>query len=60
AREHLETAIKLNPDFHEAHYNLALLYYNEGNRQQAVEHAERAYSLSGDKKYKEFLDKHGR
>jgi len=42
AKEHLHQVIDMNKDFHEAFYNLALIYLNEGNYEQAKEYAEEA------------------
>lgn len=55
ARGHLETAIELQPEFHEAHFNLALIYYEQGNIEKAKEHASIAEEISGQKKYRDFL-----
>lgn len=40
------TAIKLSPEYAEAHYNLGLLYTDQKRWPQAREHAERAYALN--------------
>ncbi|WP_433743144.1 rhomboid family intramembrane serine protease [Falsibacillus pallidus] len=56
AKEHLQKAVKLEPSFHEAHYNLALLYYDEGDYVQAKQEVEKALKYSDDKKYKTLLD----
>lgn len=55
AKEHLALALELRPEFHEAHFNLALIYYEEQNMVKAREHAEEAYKLSKEKKYDEFI-----
>ncbi|WP_066312217.1 rhomboid family intramembrane serine protease [Bacillus sp. FJAT-29814] len=52
AKPHLLKAIELNPDFHEAYYNLALIYLEENDLQKAKENAERAVELMpGESKY---------
>lgn len=42
----LQETIRLRPDFHEAHYNLALVYMEKGDIEAAMESAEEALSLS--------------
>ena len=42
AKAHLHQVIEMKPDFHEAFYNLALVYLNEGNYVQAKEYAREA------------------
>lgn len=44
-KEHLQKAIELEPEFPEAHYNLALIFYEEGDLEQARIHAEKASKL---------------
>jgi rhomboid protease GluP len=56
AKIHLEKAIELNPDFHEAHINLALVLLQENEVVEALKHAERAVELAPtNQKYKEIL-----
>lgn len=55
AREHLEKAVELQPEFHEAHFNLALIHYEQGDSEKAKEHAERANEISDQEKYRDFL-----
>ncbi|WP_194841324.1 rhomboid family intramembrane serine protease [Salinibacillus xinjiangensis] len=50
ARSDLETVIEINPEFAEAHYNLALVYSNLDLYDQAYEHAEQAVKLKPDQK----------
>ncbi|XJZ26220.1 rhomboid family intramembrane serine protease [Bacillota bacterium Lsc_1132] len=50
ARDHLERAIKLKPNFHEAYYNLALIYLEENNLIQAKKNAEKAVKLNPEQK----------
>ncbi|MCM3566617.1 rhomboid family intramembrane serine protease [Neobacillus mesonae] len=45
AKSHLQKAIELNPDFHEAFYNLALIYLDENNINEAKVNAEKAVKL---------------
>jgi rhomboid protease GluP len=45
AAEHLERVLGMNPDFHEAHYNLALVYLEQENFRQALIHAENALEI---------------
>ncbi|MBS4176342.1 rhomboid family protein [Lederbergia citrea] len=59
AKQHLLNAIKLQPDFHEAYFNLALLYYEEQDILKAREYAQKANSISSQKKYQEFLQEIG-
>ncbi|MEK3890734.1 rhomboid family intramembrane serine protease [Bacillus sp. FSL K6-3431] len=56
AQRHLQQAIKLNPDFHEAHFNLALLYSEAGELDQAKEHVQKAQSLYENEKYEKLLN----
>lgn len=42
AKTHLHQVIEMNSDFHEAFYNLALVYLSEGNYVQAKEYASEA------------------
>ncbi|MFD1705404.1 rhomboid family intramembrane serine protease [Siminovitchia sediminis] len=55
AKEHLHRAIEMKPDFHEAHFNLALVYDELGESEKAREYAVKAEKLSSEKKYREFL-----
>ncbi|MBB6448875.1 rhomboid protease GluP [Geomicrobium halophilum] len=50
-------AIEENPDFHEASYNLALVYAEMGEEEQAYEYAERAAELDPEnEQYEELLE----
>jgi rhomboid protease GluP len=50
AVENLQLTIQLNPNFHEAHYNLALLYKDKRKYHLAYESAEEAYKLQPENK----------
>lgn len=50
AEESLVKVIELDPKFHEAHYNLALVYLDEQEIEKAKVHAEKAVELSPNKK----------
>ncbi|WP_289890588.1 tetratricopeptide repeat protein [Virgibacillus pantothenticus] len=41
----LKQSIQLDRNFPEAHYNLALIYYQQGNMEEAEELIEKAYQL---------------
>ncbi|WP_175991043.1 rhomboid family intramembrane serine protease [Bacillus sp. Marseille-Q1617] len=57
AKEHLMSAIEKRDDFHEAHYNLALILTDSGERDAALSHARKAYSLNGQEdKYKKLVN----
>lgn len=47
AKEHLESVIEKNNQFHEAYYNLAIIYFNENNLAEAKELVSRAAELDG-------------
>ncbi|MFO8058430.1 MAG: tetratricopeptide repeat protein [bacterium] len=49
AREKLEKAIELDPDYAVAHYNMALVYKKLDNMEKCKEHALRAKELGYDK-----------
>lgn len=58
AKAHLLKTIKLEPDFHEAYYNLALISLEENNWVQAKKYAERAADLKpGNKDYLNLVKK---
>jgi rhomboid protease GluP len=48
AKTHLQKAIKLEPKFHEAYYNLALISIEENNYKQAKIYAEKASQIKPD------------
>ena len=50
AKDHLEQAITLKPNFDEAYYNLALIYLEKNNFVQAKKYAEKAAKLKPDQK----------
>lgn len=57
AKIHLLKAIKLNPKFHEAYYNLALIYLEENDDQDAKKYALKASKLMpGQKKYADLVN----
>ncbi|MCA1058066.1 rhomboid family intramembrane serine protease [Rossellomorea aquimaris] len=52
AKKHLMAAVDEDYTFHEAHYNLALILIDTGNREEALLHAKKAYELNRqDEKY---------
>ncbi|TFB23802.1 rhomboid family intramembrane serine protease [Filobacillus milosensis] len=54
AKKDLKQAIKLNPDFAEGHYNLAILYIEEDNLDQAESHIIKALKIKpNDEKIKQ-------
>lgn len=55
AKVHLQEAIRLHPSFHEAHFNLALIYFEEGSIEKAKEHIQKSENLSDQADYQEFL-----
>ncbi|WP_339165629.1 rhomboid family intramembrane serine protease [Siminovitchia sp. FSL W7-1587] len=57
AKKHLQKAIELEPHFSEAHFNLALLYYDEGNLELAKEHAAKVEKVGDEQKFQDFIDK---
>lgn len=58
ARKHLQQVIKINPQLHEAYYNLALIYLTEENLTEAKKLAESALRLEPDRKeYQDILNK---
>lgn len=50
AAENLVKVVEMKPDFHEAHYNLAIVYLEQKNFQQALVHAENALANQPDNK----------
>ncbi|MCA1054826.1 rhomboid family intramembrane serine protease [Rossellomorea aquimaris] len=57
AKDNLITALDKRDDFHEAHYNLALLLADSGEYDDALIHAEKAYELNNqEEKYKELIN----
>jgi rhomboid protease GluP len=57
AKEHLMNAIEERHDFHEAHYNLALLLIDSGEHEAALSHAREAYDInSQEDKYKNLVN----
>ncbi|WP_404333239.1 rhomboid family intramembrane serine protease [Mesobacillus maritimus] len=57
AKSYLLRVIELDPKFHEAHYNLSLVYLEQGSFEEAKIHAEHALGLNADKKeYKDLLE----
>lgn len=50
AKENLSIVIDKNPSFHEAYYNLALVYYEEKQYEQALENVERALDIQAENK----------
>ncbi|KON87053.1 serine protease [Sporosarcina globispora] len=57
AKEHLLHVVKEEPSFHEAHYNLALIYLEEENSEKARHHAQKAADLKPDQEeYQKLLN----
>ncbi|MEW9107739.1 MAG: rhomboid family intramembrane serine protease [Cytobacillus gottheilii] len=57
AKEHLQGVIEKNDQFHEAYYNLALIYLNENNVAEAKELVTRAIELeNGEELYTNLLE----
>lgn len=54
AEQSLLQAIQLDPQFHEAHFNLALIYIDKQELEKAREHAEQAVEINPNKK--EYVD----
>ncbi|PLR89509.1 rhomboid family intramembrane serine protease [Bacillus sp. T33-2] len=58
AKKHLHRAIDMKPEFHEAHFNLALIYLDQNNATEAKTYAENAVEIEPDRtEYKDILDK---
>ncbi len=58
AQDHFSNAIDLRKNFHEAYYNLALIYADQGDRAQAVKAVENAIRYEPDEQvYQELLDR---
>lgn len=57
AKAHLLKAIALDKSFPEAHFNIALIYLEEGNLVSAKQHAEKAAALKpGQKEYRNLVE----
>jgi rhomboid protease GluP len=57
AKGHLHEVIELEPSFHEAYYNLALIYFDEKNYLEAQKYAEKAAELNpGQESYQKTLE----
>lgn len=56
AERSLLKAIELEPNFHEAHYNLALVYLQEQEFEKAKLHAEKAVEISPNQDYLRLLN----
>ncbi|WP_160112342.1 rhomboid family intramembrane serine protease [Salicibibacter kimchii] len=57
AESFYQEALAENPDFHEAAYNLALVYSEAGEEEQALEYVERALELEPDNdQYEDLLE----
>ncbi|WP_121615048.1 rhomboid family intramembrane serine protease [Virgibacillus halodenitrificans] len=48
AKQDLQEAIKINPEFPQAYYNLALVYYNTGEQKKAEDAIRTAYKLNSE------------
>jgi rhomboid protease GluP len=57
AKSYLLQVVKLDPKFHEAHYNLSLIFLEQESFEEAKKHAEHALELKAEKKeYKDLLE----
>lgn len=57
AETHLLKAIELDEDFHEAFFNLALIYYDQGNRETSLKYAKQAAKLApNQEEYQNFIE----
>jgi len=56
AKKHLQMATQMKNNFHEAFYNLAILYRDEGNLKQAKLAAEKAVNIKKDVQYENLLN----
>ncbi|WP_342773904.1 rhomboid family intramembrane serine protease [Mesobacillus subterraneus] len=57
AKKHLHSVIEKEPGFHEAYYNLALIYFEEKNFSEAIVYAEKAVELEpGQDSYQKTLE----
>ncbi|GAA0345707.1 rhomboid protease YqgP [Bacillus carboniphilus] len=57
AVKHLEEAIQINPRFHEAYFNLSLLYYDQGKVTEAKKKAQQALKIRpSESKYKDWIN----
>ena len=57
AKTHLLAAIEKKPQFHDAHFNLAIVFYAQENYTMAKEYAEKAVAIEPDNaKYQALLE----
>ena len=57
AISHLKKVIELNPDYHQAYYNSAILYYHAGKIEEAYHMAKQARDLQpNDEQYQRLVD----
>ncbi|MDF1510548.1 rhomboid family intramembrane serine protease [Robertmurraya sp. DFI.2.37] len=56
AEKSLLKAIEVEPNFHEAHYNLALVYLQKQEIAKAKEHAEKAVEINPTDEYRQLLN----
>ncbi|MET3699233.1 rhomboid protease GluP [Bacillus oleivorans] len=57
AGSHLKQVIEISPDYHQAYYNLSLVYYNLGQLEEAYEWAKQAREINpGNDQYKQWTD----
>lgn len=57
AKKHLYMAIEIEPEFHEAHYYLALVFLEEKKIVDAKEHLEKAIAISDEDHYEKLYKK---
>ncbi|MGO9245278.1 MAG: tetratricopeptide repeat protein [Verrucomicrobiia bacterium] len=48
AIEHYQQALRINPDYAEAHYKLGVALYQTGKREEAIEHLQQALRINPD------------
>ncbi|HWO77636.1 MAG TPA: rhomboid family intramembrane serine protease [Bacillus sp. (in: firmicutes)] len=57
AATHLKKVIEIDPKYHQAYYNLALLYYHDGKIEEAYEFATQARDIKpNDEQYRSLVD----
>ena len=57
AQQNYLKALELNPQLHEAHYNIALTYLHEGDIARAKEHVKAALNVKpGETAYQDLLE----
>lgn len=57
AETHLLKVIDLDEDFHEAYFNLALIYYDQGDKETSLEYAQQAAKIKPNQEdYQNFIE----